>query len=181
MTFCHDSFVEAVRAAASGPDATQALRVLLKEVLADPEAVAAAVPAQAEDEVLLFEDDTVSIWNCRFHPDVVMPPHEHKMNAHIGVFRGAEKNILFRREEGTLRHTATKTVCPGEVFTIGPEGVHAVTGGGGLPSQALHVYQGPLTQVKRGLFDWDTGAEVDFTMENFDRMKRRADALPDYR
>ncbi len=180
MTFSHDSFVKAVRAAASVPDAVQAVRALLKQVLADPDAVAAAVPHQEEDEILLFEDKTVSIWNCRFQPDVVMPPHEHKMTAHIGVFSGAEKNILFRREEGNLRHAATRAVHPGEVFSIGPDGVHAVTADGDRPSQALHVYLGPLTQVKRGLFDWETGAEVDFTMENFDRMKRPADMLPGF-
>jgi len=178
MVFSHESFVEAARAAAAGPKATQAVRSLLKQVLADPKAVASAVPSQAEDEILLFEDETVSIWNCRFQPDVVMPPHEHKMDAHIGVFRGAEKNILFRREDGVLRHVATKTVHPGEVFSIGPDGVHAVTGDGGKPSQALHVYLGPLTRVRRGLFDWVTGAEIDFTMENFDRMKMPPDRLP---
>ena len=178
MQFSYETFVDAARAAAGRPDATRSVRYLLKQTLSNPAAVAAAIPAQDEDEVLLFEDDTVSIWSCRFQPYVVMPPHEHKMHAHIGVFSGGEKNILFQQEATGLRHIATKVVEPGEVFSIGADGIHAVTADGSKPSHALHVYLGPLMKVQRALFDWETGEKVDFTMENFDKMKRHNSNLP---
>ena len=50
--------------------------------------------------------------------------------------------------------------------------VHAVTADGDGQSHAIHVYEGPLTQIQRSLFDWVTGEEVEFTMENFHAMAR---------
>ena len=180
MAFTYDDFVRDARTAARDPEPTKAVRRLLEATLEDPSAIAEAIPDQADDEIMLFEDETVSIWSCRFQPHVVMPPHEHKMTAHIGVFRGGEKNILFRREPDALRHVKTTVVQPGDVFSIGPDGIHAVTAEGDLASHALHVYLGPLMQVERALFDWHTGAAVAFTMENFHRMKRPASELADY-
>lgn len=180
MTFTYDGFVEAARAAARESESTTAVRALLEKTLDDPAAIAEAIPDQAEDEIMLFEDETVSIWSCRFQPFVVMPPHEHKMTVHVGVFQGGEKNILFRRERESLKHVSTKVVRPGEVLSIGPDGIHAVTAEGDRPSHALHVYLGPLMQVERALFDWQSGAEVDFTMENFHSMKKPSSALKEY-
>ena len=171
-----EDFVAAARKAAIDAEPTKAVRQVLSEALADPEAIADAIAAQEEDEILLHEDDTVSIWTCRFLPDRVVPPHEHRMDVHIGVFRGAEKNIMYRRDGGTLSVAKSKTVNTGQVFSMGADGVHAVTADGDKPSLALHVYLGPLMQVERSLFDWKTGEEVEFTMDNFHNLtKARAD------
>ena len=60
------------------------------------------------------------------------------------------------------------------------EGIHAVVGNGDQASLALHVYMGPVTTLKRDLYDWTTGEPVEFTMENFDKMKRPSSDLPTY-
>jgi len=36
----------------------------------------------------------------------------------------------------------------------------------------LHIYEGPLTQVKRSLFDWVSGDKVEFSMDNFREMQK---------
>lgn len=169
-----------MRAAASSQTPTKAVRQELASVLASTELQNLGLPEQAEDEILLFEDDTVSIWSCRFNPEFVMPPHEHKMEVHIGVVSGQEKNIMFVREDNALKHVKTVIVDAGEVLSIGADGLHAVTASGNAHSHALHVYLGPLTKVKRDLFDWTTGAAVDFTMDNFDTMKRSRNNLPKF-
>ena len=180
MTFSKDAFVADARKAASSPEATKAIRLLLQETIAqsDPQAIIDAIPLGDEEEVMLFEDEHASIWFCRFDPSVVLPPHEHKMNVHIGVMQGGEKNILYRREAGTLKHIKTKTVTPGEVFSLGTDGIHAVTADGVEPSYALHIYEGPLMQVERSLFDWESGEKIEFTMENFYAMQRSAAEFP---
>lgn len=180
MPFSYESFVEDVRAAARSEHATKAVRAVLADVLADQDLLKSGLPAQDEDEIHLFEDDTVSIWSCRFDPAFLMPPHEHKMDVHIGVVSGAEKNIMFRRTGERLEHVKTVAVEAGNVLSIGADGLHAVSAEGHAPSHALHVYLGPLTQIKRDLFDWETGNPVDFTMENFDEMKRRSEDFPQY-
>ncbi|NKB53512.1 MAG: hypothetical protein GKR97_15040 [Rhizobiaceae bacterium] len=169
-----EEFVAAARKAAVDPEPTKAVRQVLMNALADPEPIADAIAATEENEILLHEDDTVSIWTCRFQPDQIVPPHEHKMDVHIGVFRGAENNILFRRDAGELKKAKNKIVGRGEVFSLGADGIHSVTADGSEPSLALHVYIGPLMQVDRNLFDWTTGDAVEFTMENFHKMTRPA-------
>ena len=172
MSSVIDDFVAAARKAAVDREPTKAVRQVLLDTLVNPDPVADAIAAQEEDELLLHEDETVSIWTCRFVPDRVVPPHEHKMDVHIGVFRGAEDNILYRRVDGELIRAKSKTVEAGDVFSLGADGIHAVTASGTEPSLALHVYLGPLMQVERSLFDWETGAKVAFTMDNFHDMTK---------
>jgi predicted metal-dependent enzyme (double-stranded beta helix superfamily) len=180
MSFNYNDFVAAARVAACAESPNKAVKKLLATTLADPELMASGLPHHDEDEILLFEDETVSIWSCRFDPNFVMPPHEHKMDVHIGVVSGHEKNIMFQRDKGKLCHIKTEIVKPGEILSIGPDGLHAVSASGKDHSHALHVYLGPLTKVKRDLFDWTTGAVVYFKMDNFNAMKRAPNELPDY-
>lgn len=91
MSFNYANFVEKMRAAASSQTPTKSVREELASTLASAELQNSGLPEQTEDEILLFEDDTVSIWSCRFDPEFVMPPHEHKMEVHIGVVSGQEK------------------------------------------------------------------------------------------
>lgn len=180
MTFDYASFVNKMRKAAKSETPSITVRKELASVLSSTELQMSGLPEQEEDEILLFEDDTVSIWSCRFDPEFVMPPHEHKMDVHIGVVSGNEKNIMFVRERSTLKHIKSVIVNAGEILSIGADALHAVTADGETPSHALHVYLGPLTKVKRDLFDWTTGEAVDFTMENFEAMKRSCKDLPNF-
>lgn len=172
MAFTYGAFVASVREAVRQDETGDALAKVMADTLADPAAVAKTVPPQDEDEIHLFEDEAVSIWSCRFQPDVVMPAHEHKMPAWIGVFAGAEKNIIYKREGGGLEEVRTTVVRPGELLMIGDDQIHAVTAEGPEPSHALHVYLGPLTKIERELFDWESGEAVSFTMDNFEKMKK---------
>ena len=172
MAFTYDGFVQAVRAAVQEDRPGQAVGRLMRKTLADPAAVAAAVPPQDEDEVHLFEDESVSIWSCRFQPTEVIPPHEHKMPVWIGVFLGVEKNTFYRRDGRGMHEIGTQAIGPGEVFAIGDDAIHAVTALGDEPSHALHVYLGPLTKIERGLFEYESGKSVPFTVENFEKMKK---------
>ena len=180
MSFTFEGLVEAAREAASRDDANAAVRALLEECVADPAPIVELTPKVGDDEVMLFEDETVSIWWCRFQPHVLMPPHEHKLAVHIAGYSGGEKSVLFQRRDDELVHNGTVVVRPGEVISLDEECIHAVTAEGDTPSLALHVYMGPLMQLTRGLFDWETGKQIDFTMENFDRLKRPASELPAY-
>lgn len=180
MNFAFEQFVSAVREAAAGESANEAVRAILSGCVADPEPINALTPEGGDDEVMLFEDETVSIWRCRFQPQVLMPPHEHLLDVHIAGYAGGEKNILFQRRNGGLVHDRSVVVHPGDVISLDEDCIHAVTAEGDTPSLTLHVYMGPLMKLTRDLFDWDSGDRIDFTMENFDRMKRPASELPAY-
>lgn len=151
--------IAALREAGRADAPVRAVRARLEEAIRAPDAFRAALPALGDgDETLLFEDESVSIWHCRFHPDREVPPHEHRMPAFIGVFSGVEINTFYRRGGAGLERVSTQPVHVGETLAIGEAGVHSVRAGGQTASHAIHVYLGPLTAVERCLFDWESGA-----------------------
>jgi predicted metal-dependent enzyme (double-stranded beta helix superfamily) len=178
MTFSFDQFVIEARAAVASDKPTQAIRLLMQETLKSKEALVDNNPLEKNaDEIMLFEDDTVSVWICRFDPYTVVPPHEHKMNAFIGVFKGREKNHFFKNDANGLKYQSTQIIDAGQMTSIGTDGLHAVVAEGEEDCYSLHVYTGPLSKVKRSLFDWNTGEAIEFTDENFHRLKRSPNEL----
>lgn len=171
-TFELDKLVEKLRQAALLEDAERQVRKLMTAAFRNPDDIAAAMPDFDGDDEILFEDDSVSIWYCRFMPGMHVPPHDHQTTATIGVYRGAEDNHFYLREEGQLLHKSSRRVGPGEVIAIKPDGIHSVEAADGQPSYAIHVYLAPLTRVQRSLFDWQSGQASPFSDEKFEAMKR---------
>ncbi|MCP4818843.1 MAG: hypothetical protein GY883_06630 [Shimia sp.] len=171
MTARMDQLISALRSAAGNEDARAQVKAVLQAAVSDPEAFAATVPAYAEDDVVLFEDATVSIWHCRFQPGKTVPPHDHAMLATIAVYRGAERNDFYERgPDGGLRKSSEVRLGAGDVFQIGPSAIHAVGCDSDEPCCGIHVYLGELTTVARSLFDLENGEAVPFTEENYYKM-----------
>lgn len=170
--FSVDAMVRAIRQAAAQPDPENAVREMLQETIRNPAQIFAATSDEEGDETLYFEDDTVSIWRCRFHPKILMPPHEHCLKVLIGAYSGGEKSILYERTADGLKEVDTVVARAGDIIVLDKDAIHAVTTHDDQPSDAIHVYLGPLMKLERDLFDWDSGKAVNFTLENFDAMKR---------
>jgi len=169
-----DTLVADLRSAAAGPEPARAVRELMTEAFRDPAAMAAAIPEFENDDEILFEDDSVSIWFVRFVPGIHVPPHDHQTTAIIGVFDGAEVNHFYQREPGRLAHKSTRRVAAGDVIALKPDGIHSVQAADGRPSLGVHVYLGPLTRIERSLFDWDSGAPTPYDEDRFEAMTRPA-------
>lgn len=167
-----DSLVAELRKAAAGEQAAREVRAIMTRALRDPAAIAVAMPEFENDDEILFEDDSVSIWFVRFVPGIHVPPHDHQTTAVIGVYDGAEINHFYLREPGRLTHKSTRRVTPGEVIALKPDGIHSVEAADGMPSLGIHVYLAPLTRIERSLFDWDSGMPTPFTDESFEAMTR---------
>lgn len=166
-----ETLVRSLRTAAAGLKARETVKAILQDAVADPDAFAAEVPEYAKDDVILFEDATVSIWHCRFQPGKTVPPHDHKMLATIAVYRGAERNDFYERaEDGGLKKSSEVRLGAGDVFQIGPSAIHAVGCDSETPCCGIHVYLGELTTVERSLFDLENGNAVPFTEENYYKM-----------
>ncbi|MEH6467583.1 MAG: hypothetical protein V7722_08115 [Porticoccus sp.] len=180
MSFEFDEFVERVRDTNRSSNPNPAIRNLLQQIVSEPEQIIAVTPDDGDDEVMLFEDESLSIWRCRFQPHIFMPPHEHKIPVHIAGYSGGERSLMFKRDKNGLNYVGEKIVRTGDVVTLASEAIHAVVADGDQCSLALHVYMGPLMKLKRGLFDWENGTLIDFTLENFDRLKRSEQQLPEF-
>jgi predicted metal-dependent enzyme (double-stranded beta helix superfamily) len=171
-SFDIDQFILNLRAAAKETGAVVRVRHLMDEAFKNPTAIEAAMPDYATDDEILFEDDSVSIWFCRFVPGLHVPPHDHQTTATIGVYRGAEDNHFYLREGDQLVQKSTRRIGVGEVISIKPDGIHSVEAANQSPSLAIHVYLARLTTIERSLFDWDDGNACPFTDENYETMKR---------
>ena len=167
-----DDFILQLRAAAGESEAVQKVRALMKAAFQDPQAIGRAMPGFENDDEVLFEDDSVSIWFVRFMPGLHVPPHDHQTSATIGVYEGAEDNHFYLRQDSRLVHKSTRRVGPGDVIALKPDGIHSVEAANGMQSCGIHVYLDKLTTIERSLFDWETGEAMPFTDDNYDRMKR---------
>ncbi len=167
-----NSFLDELKSASRGASPTAEVRQILDRVFADPSAVASGMPAYEQDDKILFEDDAVSIWFCRFRPGDPVPPHDHQISVSIGVYEGVEKNSMYRADaNGGIEVSSVHELGPGDVFSIGPTGIHSVICGSEAPSLAIHVYLGNLSEVERNLFDPRTGERMRFSDEDVERLK----------
>ena len=167
-----DEFIQQLRSAALEPEAKVRVRELMHDAFLDPEAIRATMPVYENDDEVLFEDASVSIWFVRFPPGTHVPPHDHQTTATIGVYEGAEDNHFYLREPGRLVYKSSRRVGPGDVIALKPDGIHSVEAADGKPSCGIHVYLAALTMIERSLFDWDSGAACRFTDERYELMKR---------
>ncbi len=170
MTFDLDRFVQQARQAAAAEPPGKAVMALMAETFADPQALARAIVTPPPEDVPLYEDDTVSVWWCRFDPAVEVPPHDHRITAYIGVYQGREINKLYRRGAEGLELVKTRTLEPGDVMALGPQGIHSVRPADGEACLGLHIYLGPLSKIERTLFDPESQAALPFTDENYERL-----------
>lgn len=159
--------------ASTGPAPQQAVERYLSEFVADPQLACNAVPEYDEDDVILFENEHVSIWFCRFQPGTKVPPHDHRMSATIGVFKGVERNDLFTRDgKGKLILQASKNIAAGQVLQLDVDTIHGVACTSTEPSCAIHVYLGPLSTIDRALYHPDTGQEMAFTDAHYEELTK---------
>ena len=172
-----DDSIESLKEAALSSEPAIAVRRLMDAIFTDPEALAAALPTFEDDDVVLYEDNTVSIWHCRFQPNQAVPPHDHQMSAVIGVYAGTEVNVFFKADSGgRIEQSGRVEMMPGNVTSIGPSAIHAVECTSAEPSCGLHVYLGRLTTVDRTLFDIKTGESMPFTQGAYQRLLERQTA-----
>lgn len=167
-----DDFIRQLRDAAIADEPVKRIRELMTQAFRDPKSIKAALPVYENDDEILFEDETVSIWFVRFVPGLHVPPHDHQTTATIGVYEGAEDNHFYLREPGNLAHQTTRRVGPGDVIAINPDGIHSVEAANAEPSCGIHVYLAALTRIQRSLFDWNTGEASPYTQERFDAMQK---------
>ncbi|MEM7188070.1 MAG: hypothetical protein AAF439_00535 [Pseudomonadota bacterium] len=173
-----DALVADLRSASTEARPQQAVKSVLQAAMSNPDNVVAGMPNFEDNDVVLFEDDTISIWHCRFMPGQTVPAHDHQMHATIGVYKGAERNDFYDADPSTggMRKTVEVVLEPGKVLQIGPDAIHAVGCASDDPCQGIHVYLGKLTTVDRSLFDTETGEAMAFSDENYERLTKADDA-----
>ncbi len=153
--FDPESFVQDCRKAVAA-DGQRAVRELVEEAVADPAGILKAL-GQPEGAGVqkLYSGPDVTVVNVVWAPFMSVMPHNHEMWAVIGVYGGAEDNILWRRnEDGTVEAAGAKALREGGVLPLGPEVVHSVQNPVDRLTAAIHVYGGDFYETERT--EWDS-------------------------
>jgi len=160
-----NDFVTACRDAATSPDARSEIAGMMRDLVAEPAELAAAVPSMENHDqspvgalggdVTLFEDNTVTIVLVDTLPGVLQPPHDHLMPAIIGMFQGCEQQRFWSRTPDGITPAAGRDLLAGEVLVIGTDGIHAIGTCDDI-ARGVHVYLGSLSKIDRSIFHPET-------------------------
>jgi len=150
-----DAFVARCRAAVpAGPDA---IAHIVREAIADPAAIDAALgaPTRAGARVL-YQAPHMNVIQFVWPPLFVLRPHEHRLWAVIGLYQGGEDNVYWRRradDPKRIEPHAVQALRPGDVASLAVDVIHSVANPIDGLSAALHVYGGDLYATERS--EWD--------------------------
>lgn len=171
----------------SGTDVPQRIAALMRRLVGDPEALAAAVPRFTDAEVatsprgfrlggehVVHQAPDLTVMVLDTLPGVVQPAHDHAMNAFIGVFEGCEEQRFWARTSAGVEATTGRLLEAGEMVALGERAIHAISSPVGEAARAVHVYLGDIYDVERSVFEPDTMAEHPMTSERYDEFCRPA-------
>jgi predicted metal-dependent enzyme (double-stranded beta helix superfamily) len=168
-----EAFIEDCRRLVGEPHAPRHVLELMRETVANPPEVAAAVePLAPKVGVLdapLFRSPELTVLNVTLRGGMLSIPHDHAMWAVIGIYEGEEQNTFYRRGDAGLEETNRRTIHTGEAILLGEEVVHAIENPLTSPTRGLHVYGGDLIGAARSMWDPAAGGEHPYDIPQFYR------------
>lgn len=162
-----DQFVQDCRDAMAFPDHAERVERCLQRLIADPEALKAALPEITTEDHLLHQCDKISIYHIRFLPGVGYPAHNHGMTVVSGVYEGVETNRFYEEKaDGSLRFIKEDDFTPPSTFIM-RDGVHAASNRGDIPSLGFHIHLGDFYGAPHFLWDEKTGEKFPYSDRKF--------------
>ncbi|HLK23212.1 MAG TPA: hypothetical protein VKT30_00995 [Caulobacteraceae bacterium] len=166
-----EAFVESCRRVIAEPHAAKAILELMREAVADPDAVAQGVPALPPKTGVLdapiFRSSEMTVLNVTLRPHACSIAHNHRMWAVIGIYKGEEANTFYRRGEKRLEAANRRTIHAGEALLLGADVVHAIENPLDTPTLGLHVYGGDLLGAERSMWSPDEKDERAYELPQF--------------
>jgi len=154
------------------PEGQLAIRDIVLRALAEPRALMASLgePVQAGIQTL-YRSKELTILNFAWAPYMSLMPHNHQMNALIGIYAGREDNIFWRRKGGQIEAAGAKSLGIGDIATLGEDVIHSVLNPTGKMTCALHVYGGDFFEPDEPRSEWDPET-LDEQRWDVERVKR---------
>ena len=169
--------MERCLAASRGPGGAAQVGEVLRSAISRPEELDVALgPITAAGETTLFSSADLTVARLVWAPGMVMYPHDHRMWAVIGVYRGAERNLLHRRLGAGLATAGVLDVGAGEIALLESDVIHSVVNPLDGLSAALHVFGGDFIHQPRSEWDWETLTERPYDDAHVQRLFADANA-----
>ena len=159
--------IDEIVAAASAPDRLKRIALALRAIVARAHVLDALMHEVDDDEVVLHASDTLTIYHLTLTPGLQYPPHDHGMDALIGLYRGSETNFVYPKSDGRLCVPERREATAPAVIHLAPEVVHAVANTGASRSGALHVYLGDLPRARRRMWRFSGGRSSPFDNDRY--------------
>ncbi|MES0028384.1 autotransporter [Mesorhizobium sp. M0040] len=153
--------------AAKGPDPLEAVRTVLGDYTNRFHASGTLAHEEDDDEVLLHASPNLTIYHITLSPGLQYPPHNHLMDALIGIYKGSETNFIYPVAGSELDVPERQDIAAPAVVHMASNTVHAVANTGGARSGALHVYLGDLTRTHRQLWSPDSNQAEPFDNDRY--------------
>ena len=80
--------------AAASPNPLQRIEAVLRDITNRFHALGTLVHEEDDDEVLLHASPNLTIYHITLSPGLQYPPHNHLMDALIGIYKGGETNFV---------------------------------------------------------------------------------------
>ena len=139
--------------AAQGPDRPHRIEAVLRDLTHRFHSLAALVHEEDDDELLLHASPILTIYHITLSPGLHYPPHNHLLDALIGIYHGGETNFVYPVSADQLGVPERHDVAAPAVVHLPSHSVHSVANPGSTRSGALHVYLGDLTRTSRQLWN----------------------------
>ena len=138
--------------AAASPNPLQRIEAVLRDITNRFHALGTLVHEEDDDEVLLHASQNLTIYHITLSPGLQYPPHNHLMDALIGIYKGGETNFVYPVAAGKLEAAERRDFTAPALLHLPPHTVHSVANTGSARSGALHVYLGDLPRTHRQLW-----------------------------
>ncbi|MEZ0471524.1 hypothetical protein [Luteimonas salinilitoris] len=138
--------------AAEGPHPLQHIKTVLNDLTNRFHSSGVLVHEEDDEEVLLHASPNLTIYHITLSPGLQYPPHNHLMDALIGIYKGGETNFVYPVVDGTLEVPERRDFTAPALVHLPPHTVHAVANTGSGRSGALHVYLGDLPRTLRQMW-----------------------------
>jgi predicted metal-dependent enzyme (double-stranded beta helix superfamily) len=178
--FDTEDFISACVRALGETEPRAAIKEVLTEAMADPDAVAQTLRPSRAEIVRLHASADLTIVHVVWAPGMSFGPHDHRTWAAIGVYSGGEDNSFFRRTGDTLTGSGGKSLRPGDVVLLGDDAIHAVTNPTTRFAGAIHVYGGDFFNITRS--EWrgepyrEQPYDVEYVIDYFEAANRSLEA-----
>jgi len=159
--------------AAESPYPLERLKTVLRDLTNRFHSLGVLVHEEDDDEVLLHASQNLTIYHITLSPGLQYPPHNHLMDALIGIYKGGETNFVYPVAAGKLEVPERRHFTAPALVHLPSHTVHSVANTGSARSGALHVYLGDLPRTRRQLWSLQSNQA-----ESFDNDRYLAGARP---
>lgn len=171
--------------AAESTDAMAAVREVLEGMRADIAAIDRALSyisgTGGNANQVFYRSPNLTLLKVLFPSGRRTPPHDHGTWATILLLSGAEKNTLYRADNGALRKASEVTLASGQILSMRADTAHVAECIGDQPTIGLHVYGGDIFVLPRRMWNPQTleAHALDWGLyETFARMASAATSAP---